>query len=276
MEIIIYGDPYLCREFIKSKKALYEHPVELSEFDPDVCYTESLFDFGQQRGVFVELPQLKKNELLEKYMKEPSATCDLYLYITSKPDERLKVFKAFKERKNFPKLSQGELRKFLGERGVSAEVAEELGIRTGYLSNPDTDLYTIMTEVERLSHLENGLTVEGVREYVRSDDADVMSVCSRLDAPDILKRVQVITNRKGFEGMRMLGLLSSTFEKAYRRGHGEQTGYFRLDGEWSDAQLLQALEVSNDCARAIRSGELDDKQAFYVACAKIVGARRGA
>ena len=282
---LIYGEEtYLAQQAYTKAKNNYEYPKVFTDFDMgayEACSQNTLFDVGQ-RGVFVRLEQLTKNELLESYLEHPVSTCDLFVY-ADKVNTNLKVFKAFKDNVEcYKKVSAEKLRNYIvgylkKKDAVITEDAYRLFVeRMGYMQKDSgVTLWDVFNELSKLAVLTSQITKEVVEAEVSSLYANAFELTSYYvnhDYVKLLTAIDTLSIEKGFSSIQTLSLLFWNWRNMYRTvvlgmpaAYGQS---FRVRMEQKD--IVEGMKLIADGIRLGKSGQYNDKNGLKIVALQLI------
>lgn len=282
---LIYGnDFYLANRWFEQAKQNYEEPCVFYIFDEETrnaCEQMNLFGMLQQRGVFVRLDSLTKNECLEEYLKDPSDTCDLFV-LAGAVQKNLKVYKAFGDNIQVcDRVDEAKLQRyilsFLGKKGaVITDEAYQLFVeRIGYLQ-PDcpTDLGVVFSELERLALLDTQITADLVRREIINQYADAFSLTTlyfKGRYTELLLACDTLAQQKDFNAIQTLSLLLRNWRCGYQKiALGEKVFVKISNEDATPKQLVRELEIITDGIRKVKSGQYNSRNALKLVALQLV------
>lgn len=191
-ELIFGTEPYLIKAYReKVVKGISMPDMNILESNQ---FTDTERDFARQapfldarRVLILQFDKLSANELLEKYLKEPSAKTDLFLFV-KEIDKRLALYKRFPEGgiKQFDKAPEMLKRWILGYlkkqncRITEKAYAELLG-RINYEMD-DVNLYHVQSALKKLCSTSEDITPELVKRLVPvNEKEDVFRLIELID-----------------------------------------------------------------------------------------------
>lgn len=285
MVTLYYGEEsYLSNQaFLEAKKQYTETEV-YDCFDSHVlesCTTVDLFSLGSKKGIFVRLENLEKNELLEQYVLNPSENSDLHV-LAGRVNRSLKVFKAFKNAKEYRRLNPRELKTFVFDylKGLGATITEggyQVFIEnTGYLEyKSEVDLYEIVGELDNLSLLSSQIDETLVSGLVPNRNADAFHLSGLyMDGryEELLRAVDILSAKKGFSSIQTLSLMLRNWRCGYQSVRlGTPPAYGTVVRKGMTAgELVGGMEIIADGIRAVKVGRYSDMAALRMVILSLI------
>lgn len=282
MELLIYGEePFLCqREFNRYKG----NSTVFEDFGPgvvDACMTESIFNIGQQRRVLVLLDELKKDELLENYLKEPCETADLIVY-AKKINRNTKVFKCFSKKVECKKLDKPELAMFIKNyviqegREIEPAALEEYIARSGY-SDEGKTLYDVVSDLKNLIAYDafgKVITEDSVKILIQNLSSNVFQLANLYATgqyKELLEMSQRLASEKDFNVIGVLSLFLSNFKRGYSQQIlGNREYSVVVPDGYTAADYTTTICLITDGIRDVKSGKLPERSALQSILARLI------
>lgn len=272
---LIYGtEPYLIREY----RLNVVKGIDMPDFNLLVScqFTSDERDFARQAPLFadkkvliLELEKLSADNMLEKYLKEPSERTELYIFAKD-VDKRLGIYKKFPKEgiKLFDK-NPGMLHRWITEyvaaKGcrISLPACNELMGRIHY-DLDGVSLYHVKMALEKLCSTADDITPELVMRLVganeKEDPFSLIELIDRKETGELFRQADIML-RGGSQGViGTLSLLLRSYRILYKLsvcgctlkevGVHYRTYVPRLSGRQAD----EGIDVIQDVINGIKSG----------------------
>lgn len=191
-ELIFGNEPYLIRSYrekiIKNISMPEFNLLESEEFtEKERDFARQMPFMGTHRVLILRFGTLAANELLEKYLKEPTAKTELYLFV-DEVDRRLSLFKKFPKEgiRQFDKDSDILQKYILGyvkKQGcqIIKQAYDELVQRINY-ELEDINLYHVFSVLKKLCITGDEITPDLVKRIVQTNEReDVFQLIHMID-----------------------------------------------------------------------------------------------
>lgn len=273
-ELVFGNEPYLL--------AAYRRKITEGIAMPDINilvteqFTEAERDFAKQapfldpcRVLVIQAEKLSPNELLEKYLKNPAQSTNLYLFV-KEVDKRLTLYKAFGKDhvRQFDKDSgmlQNWVLQYIKKEGcqITREAYAELVGRINY-DMDDVSLYDVQSALRKLCTTDKVITPELVKRLVpENEKEDVFGLVQLIDEKrtvELFHQADLMIQRDEQNVIGTLSLLLRSYRILYKISVGgcslKDAGVYyrtfvpRLTG----TQASQGMDIIQDAVNGIKSG----------------------
>lgn len=273
-ELVFGNEPYLL--------AAYRRKITEGIAMPDINilvteqFTEAERDFAKQapfldpcRVLVIQAEKLSSNELLEKYLKNPAQSTNLYLFV-KEVDKRLTLYKAFGKDhvRQFDKDSgmlQNWVLQYIKKEGcqITREAYAELVGRINY-DMDDVSLYDVQSALRKLCTTDKVITPELVKRLVpENEKEDVFGLVQLIDEKrtvELFHQADLMIQRDEQNVIGTLSLLLRSYRILYKISVGgcslKDAGVYyrtfvpRLTG----TQASQGMDIIQDAVNGIKSG----------------------
>lgn len=273
-ELVFGNEPYLL--------AAYRRKITEGIAMPDINilvteqFTEAERDFAKQapfldpfRVLVIQAEKLSPNELLEKYLKNPAQSTNLYLFV-KEVDKRLTLYKAFGKDhvRQFDKDSgmlQNWVLQYIKKEGcqITREAYAELVGRINY-DMDDVSLYDVQSALRKLCTTDKVITPELVKRLVpENEKEDVFGLVQLIDEKrtvELFHQADLMIQRDEQNVIGTLSLLLRSYRILYKISVGgcslKDAGVYyrtfvpRLTG----MQASQGMDIIQDAVNGIKSG----------------------
>lgn len=290
IHVLIGNEPYLIarkkEEFISQISEPEMNLNVFSTFDEVVVETAEMCPiFDEIRVCLIEVDSLSAldNKAFKSYVSAPCQTTELVI-IPREYDARTKVYKFLKEKNLLcvlDKLSaEDELIRFIGSEltrakaSMKKEALVEFLKRENYLENDEINLYNISNDLQTLVSVTNQITLDTVRDYVKSNESENVFALSKLllnkDAMGLRKEAKKLNKEDAF---RSISLLLREFRVALKAKvfSPKDIGvkYVTLN-DMSTESLMKGVDICNSMIADIKTGNLDAGVALQLTLGKLL------
>lgn len=272
---LIYGtEPYLVREYREN----VVKGIDMPDFNLLVSgqFTDAERDFARQAPLFadrkvliLELEKLSANDMLEKYLKDPSEGTELYIFAKD-VDRRLGVYKKIpkggvKQFDKNPGMLHRWVTDYVAAKGcrISLQAGNELMGRIHY-DLEDVSLYHVKEALEKLCSTADDITPELVMRLVganeKEDPFSLIELIDRNETEELFRQADIMLRGGGQSVIGTLSLLLRSYRILYKLsvcgctlkdvGVYYRTYVPRLSG----CQADMGIDVIQDVINGIKSG----------------------
>lgn len=228
---LIYGsEPYLVKAYRDSVvKGISMPDMNIMESDQ---FTATERDFARQapfldlrRVLILKFDKLSANELLEKYLKEPSAKTDLFIFV-KEVDKRTSLYKRFPKEgiKQFDKDS-GRLQRwilgYLKKHGcrITEQAYAELTARINYEMD-DVNLYHVQSALKKLCSTSEDITPDLVKRMIplneKEDVFRLIELIDRKETRELFHQADIMLQNGEQNVIGTLSLLLRSYRILYK------------------------------------------------------------
>lgn len=288
-ELIFGSEPYLIKSYRDSvTKGISVPDMNVLESDQ---FTLVERDFARQapfidprRVLILQLDKMSANELLEKYLKEPSQKTDLFLFVRE-VDKRLGIYKRFpkdsiKQFDKNPANLQQFILGFVKNRGcrITQNAYDELVSRINY-DLDDVNLYHVKSALEKLCSTSDEVTPELVKRLVpvneKEDVFRLIELIDRKEVGELFHQADMLMQGGEQNVIGTLSLLLRSYRILYKVGVcgctlREAGVYYRTYvPKLTGMQAEKGIEIIQEVVNGIKGGKYTQNFALRFCLSKL-------
>lgn len=288
-ELIFGSEPYLIKSYKDSVTEGISIP-DMNVLESDQ-FTQVERDFARQapfidarRVLILQFDKMSANELLEKYLKEPSPKTDLFLFV-KEPDKRLGVYKRFpkdsiKQFDKDPKNLQRFILDFVKQQGccITQNAYDELVGRINYELD-DVNLYHVKSALKKICSTSEDITPELVKKLVpvneKEDVFHLIELIDRKDVEELFHQADILMQGGEQNVIGTLSLLLRSYRILYKVSVlgctlKEVGVYYRTYvPKLTGIQAEQGIEIIQKVVNGIKKGNYEQNIALRFCLSKL-------
>lgn len=290
IEVLYGNEPYLINDRVSTETSgLDECSVfTFEEITQEVINTYNSFSLFSDKQVIIVRPKDINSNLLIEEIKNGKSNDNIMLVIPDSIDKRTKAFKALQGiAKEYNKLNSKYLQAFVIKKiqkagaKIDADTYDYFIERSGYLTDPEVNLYSIDNWIKQLSMCDIIVTKENIDVFVpESINTKVFALTKCLFKGDTKSLFSLAKHfmENNESPIMMLSLLLRSFRIAYKaslypekntKDIATMLGAQVESVTFSDKQISSALDVLNDSIRNIKSGKAAPEVIFITTLSKV-------